>query len=167
MLICLKRIYNFWVIHASFVILPHVFTVIYIIYMIFMHFGGLTYWQDVQCQFPVFVVFLLQKVTSENILGIGQKFMGIFYWRNEDRSQKGDLRDVQSLGATPSRGPPVTRRWDPRGPFWTSAGPALLATVLICWIKNRRKFLSNSGNISRSNFLQQFQHKNRELALGN
>ena len=42
-LIRLKRIYNFWVIHASFVILPHVLTVIYII---FMHFVRLTYWQD-------------------------------------------------------------------------------------------------------------------------
>ena len=35
-----KRIYNFLVIHASFVMLSHVFTVIYII---FMHFVGLTY----------------------------------------------------------------------------------------------------------------------------
>ena len=39
-MIRLKRIYNFLVIHASFVILSHVFTVIYVI---FMHFVGLTY----------------------------------------------------------------------------------------------------------------------------
>ena len=69
-------------------------------------------------------------------------------------------------GATCSRGLPLGRGWYPRGAFWASAGPALLALVLICPIKNRRKFLSNSENISRSNFLQQFQHKNRELALG-
>ena len=40
MLIRVKRIYNFLVIHASFVILSHVFTDIYII---FMHFFVLTY----------------------------------------------------------------------------------------------------------------------------
>ena len=43
---------------------------------------------------------------------------------------------------------------------------ALLDTVFICPIKNCRKFSSNSKNISRSNFLQQKQHKNRELVLG-
>ena len=54
----------------------HMFSLSY--YIIFMHFVGLTYWQDAQCQFPVFVLILLQKVTSENILGIGQKFTTIF-----------------------------------------------------------------------------------------
>ena len=48
-------------------------------YIILRHFIELTYWQDAQCQFPVFVMFLLQKVTSENILGIGRKFTGIFF----------------------------------------------------------------------------------------
>ena len=70
-------------------------------------------------------------------------------------------------GCPRSKGDPRPRATcHPRGPFWTSAGPALLAPVLIYPIKNCRKFLSNSDNISRSNFLQQFQHKNRELALG-
>ena len=76
MLIRFKRIYNFWVMHASFVLVSHVFTVIYII---FMHFIGLTYWQDAKCQFPVCAVFLFQKFTSGNILGTRWKFWRIFY----------------------------------------------------------------------------------------
>ena len=39
---------------------------------------------------PCFCADLLQKVTSGNILEIGQKFTTIFYWTNEDRSQKAD-----------------------------------------------------------------------------
>ena len=38
--------------------------------------------------------------------------------------------------------------------LWASPGVALMALVLISSIKNHRKFLSNSENISRSNFLQ-------------
>ena len=89
MLICLKRIYNFRVIHASFVILSHVFTVIYII---FMYFVGLTYCQDAQCQFPVFDVLLFQKFTSENIRGFGPNFTEIIFTPRRRRSPKGGTR---------------------------------------------------------------------------
>ena len=74
-------------------------------YIIFMHFVGLTYWQDAQCQFPVYVQILLQKVTSGNILGIGRKFMGIFYWINDDRSQKGGPGGSPQVTATTSPWP--------------------------------------------------------------
>ena len=48
-------------------------------------------------------MFLLQKVTSGNILGIGRKFTTIFYSINKDRSQKGDPgRDPQPRGGSHS-----------------------------------------------------------------
>ena len=47
------------------------------------------------------MLILLQKLTSENILGIGRKFTMIFYWTNKDRSQKGDPgRDPQPWGGS-------------------------------------------------------------------
>ena len=61
---------------------------------------------------------------------------------------------------------PSHQRVGPAPRLWVSPGVALLAPVLISPIKNCRKFLSNSENIPRSNFLQQNQHKNRELRLG-
>ena len=54
----------------------HMFLLSY--YIIFRYFIGLIYWQDAQCQFPFFVLFLLQKVISRNILGIGWKFTMVF-----------------------------------------------------------------------------------------
>ena len=62
--------------------------------------------------------------------------------------------------------PHLDPRWEPIPILWASPRVALLAPFLISSIKNLREFSSNSENISRSNFLQQFQHKNRELALG-
>ena len=62
--------------------------------------------------------------------------------------------------------PPLDPRLGPAPGLWVPPGVALPALVLISSIKNRRKFSSYSENISRSNFLQQNQHKNRELALG-
>ena len=86
----------------------HMFLISY--YIILRNFIELTYWQDAQCQFPVFALFFLQKVTSGNILGIGWKFTGIFYWTNEDRSQKG------SPGGSPqARGDPQPRAGGGRG----------------------------------------------------
>ena len=38
----------------------HMFLLSY--YIIFMHFVGLTCWQDAKCQFPIFVGFLFQKI---------------------------------------------------------------------------------------------------------
>ena len=88
-------------IHASFVILSHIFTVNYVI---FMHFDGLTYIQDAKYQFSVFAVFLFQKFTFENILGIGSKFTGIIFTPIRRRSLKG------SLGGDPrGRGAPLPR----------------------------------------------------------
>ena len=88
---------------------------------------------------------------------LGQKG---FYWRR--RGPRGCSR---------SRGGPHPRvQVGPRMPvapgLWVPPGVALLPPVLIFSIKNRRKFSSNSENIFRSNFLQQNQHNNRELALG-
>ena len=107
-LIRLKRIYNFWVIHASFVILSHVFTINYII---FMHFVGLTYWQDVQCQFPVFAVFLFQKFTSGNILGSRWKFTGNFYLPTMKYQSEGEPEGRP----TGQRRPPAAAQGPPAG----------------------------------------------------
>ena len=77
----------------------HMFFLSY--YIILRHFIGLTYWKYAQCHFSVFVLFLLQKVTSGNILGFGRKFMTIFYSRNEEGRQKGDPgRDPQPWGGS-------------------------------------------------------------------
>ena len=70
-----KRIYNFSVIHANFVILSHVFTINYII---FMNFIGLTYWQDAKCQFPVFAIFVFQKSHNKKYRRIALKIYGDF-----------------------------------------------------------------------------------------
>ena len=69
-------------------------------------------------------LFLLQKVTSRNILGTGRKFTTIFYWGNKDRSQKVDPgRDPQPRGGSHPRvtggprPPPVPALWGtPRSP---------------------------------------------------
>ena len=50
--------------------------------------------------------------------------------------------------------------------LWVAPQVALLAPVIICPVKNRRKFSSNSENISRSDFLKYKNSENRELALG-
>ena len=107
----------------------HMFLLSY--YIIFMHFVGLTYWQDAQCQFPVFVLILLQKVTSGNILGIGRKFTMIFYWRNKDQSQKGDPGwDTQPRGGShqrvrggPRLPPACAPRRPPRDSLWPQNHP--------------------------------------------
>ena len=61
--------------------------------------------------------------------------------------------------------PPSLPRVGPAPGLWVPPRVALLAPVLISSIKNHHKFSSNFENISISNFLQQNQHKNRELAL--
>ena len=142
----------------------HMFLLSY--YIILRHFIGLTYWQDAQCQFPDFVLFLLRKVTSGNILGITRKFTTIFYWGNEDGSQKGDPgRDPQPRGGSHLRVQGGPRPGVAPG-LCGSTEAVLRAPVFICSIKNPRKFSSNFENISRSNFLQEKHDKNRELALG-
>ena len=99
---------------------------------------------------------ILKNHPEGRVFCIGNDFIGV----------GGDRGGSRGAGATCGRGLPLGRGWYPRGAFWVSAGHALLAPVLICPIKNRRKVSSNSENISRSNFLQQKQDKNRELALG-
>ena len=80
--------------------------------------------------------------------------------------QKGVVRvSPRGRGSPPPR-PPLDLRVGPAPGLWVPPVDALLAAVLISSIKNLRKFSSNSENISRSNFLQQNQHKNRKLALG-
>ena len=76
---------------------------------------------------------------------------------------RGGLQGAQAGGG---RGPPLTRGWDPPLGCGSLPGSPFWLWFLISSIKNRRKFASNLENISRSNFLQQFQHKNRELTLG-
>ena len=80
----------------------HMFLLSY--YIIFMYFVGLTYWQDAQCQFPVFVLILLQKVTSGNILVIGRKFTMIFYCKMKTGAKRAAQGEAHRLGATPSHG---------------------------------------------------------------
>ena len=113
-----------------------------------------------------FVLFLLQKDTSGNILGIGRKFTMIFYSRNEEGSQKGDPgRNPQPWGGSHPR-PRVGPRQE-AVPALSVASGAPLRTPSSSWRKNNpRKFRSNSENISRSKFLKQKDSKNRELALG-
>ena len=43
-----------------------------------MHFVGLTYRQDAQCQFPVFVVFVFQKIHHMKYRRIELKIYGDF-----------------------------------------------------------------------------------------
>ena len=68
-------------------------------------------------------LFLLQKVTSGNILGIGRKFTGIFYRTNEDRCPKDSFRGPTQGRATPAMAPldprvrPAPALWDK---FWGS-----------------------------------------------
>ena len=51
---------------------------------------------------------------------------------------------------------PTCHPWvGPAPGLWVPPRVTLLAPILISPIKNHRKFLSNSENISRSNFLQQ------------
>ena len=74
---------------------------------------------------PFFVMFLLQNVNSGNILGIGQKFMTIFYWTNKERSQKGDPGGAQPSGGShlrvtggPRPPPACAPRRPPRDALW-------------------------------------------------
>ena len=68
-------------------------------------------------------------------------------------------------GRAPPAGPGgPTARGRP-GP-WVSPQDALWSSASFYRIKNRRKLLSNSENIFRSNFSEIENSKNRELALG-
>ena len=84
MLIRLWRIYNLRVIHASFALLSHVFTIIYII---FKHFVGLTYWQDAQCQFPVFTVFYSENLLMEISSELDENLLELLLRQDEDKDQ--------------------------------------------------------------------------------
>ena len=96
----------------------------------------------------------------ENPSGVRVFSSGVIY------RPKGVARGSPRGRGGPRPRPPSHPRVGPAPGLWVPPGVALLAPVLISSIKNRRKFSSNSENISRSNFLQQNQHKNRELALG-
>ena len=88
-----------------------------------MHFVGLTYWQDAQCQFPVFAVFVFQKITFGNIFGIGRKFTANFYAKEYTTTLKGDLGCTQGLGTAPNRSPTRRSGWDPPLPPRHLLGP--------------------------------------------
>ena len=96
----------------------------------------------------------------ENPSGVRVFSSGMIYRRR--RASEG----VPEGQGRPAAAAPLDPRVGPAPGLWASPGVALLAPVLISSIKNPRKFSSNSENISRSNFLKQKQHKNRELALG-
>ena len=96
----------------------------------------------------------------ENPSGVRVFSMGMIY------RPKGVMRGSPRGRDGPRPRPPFYPRVGPALGLWVPPGVALLATLLISSIKNRRKFSSNSENISRSNFLQQKHGKNRELALG-
>ena len=87
----------------------HMFLLSY--HIIFMHFFGLTYWQDAQCQFPVFTVFVFQKFTSENILGIGRKFTGIILCQDEVGVRRAASEATHRAQAASCRGLGGTCPW--------------------------------------------------------
>ena len=103
----LKRIYNFLVIHASFVLLSHVFTVNYII---FMHFVRLTYWQDAKLSFCFRN--LLLEIFSER----AANFYGFFTRQDDDRVKRAALEESHRAGATCGRGLPLGRGRSPPAP---------------------------------------------------
>ena len=76
MLIRVKRIYNFLLIHASFVMFSHVSTILLHHFYAFCRTNLLT-----RCLVPVsyFDVFSFQKLTTGNVLGMCWKFTRIFY----------------------------------------------------------------------------------------
>ena len=122
MLIRLKRINNFWVIHASFVILSHIFTINYII---FMHFVGLTYWQDAKCQFPVIAVFVFQKSHNRKYRRIALKIYGEFLCKIRHHHVEGQPGGPpRGQGWPPAAGPPRGAGGTRPYPLGTSTAPS-------------------------------------------
>ena len=94
----------------------HMFLLSY--YIILRNFIG----QTIEKMLSASFLFLLQKVTSGNIIGTGQKFTGIFYRTNEDRSPKDSSRGPQRPGAAPGGGLGPIRGWDPPLPCGAPLG---------------------------------------------
>ena len=88
-LIRVKRIYNFWVIHANFVMFSHVSITISNHFYVFC-------WTNLLTRCPVPVSFLpvlyFRKCTTGIIVGITWKFTDIFYAKEYSWRPKGSLR---------------------------------------------------------------------------
>ena len=113
-MIRLKRIYNFLVIHASLVILSHVFTVIYII---FMHFVGLTIDKMPSASFLFLLSFRFLKFTYGNISELDQNLRGLFFRQDEDGVRRGAPEATLREGTASCHGPTLGRGWDPSLPL--------------------------------------------------
>ena len=92
-LIRCKRIYNFWCSMLVFYPMP------YCLCMLSMHlpsflgwFHTLTYWQDAPGQLLFFVVFLFQKSSEGNILGMGWKSTEIKFYPQRRSTPKENRR---------------------------------------------------------------------------
>ena len=59
-LICLRRIYNFWLFHANLLQLPYTFWQLFILFL------GLTYWSSGQCQSLPVACFLFRRNPISN-----------------------------------------------------------------------------------------------------
>ena len=94
--------------HANFVMLSHVFIII-------SHHFYAFFWPNLltRCPVPVpvFAVFVFQKFTSGNILGIGRKFTKIFLCEIRQLKTKGQPR----RRTTGHRRPPAVAQCGPAG----------------------------------------------------
>ena len=87
----LQCIYNFC---CSMLILYHFAHVLYAFYCIYLRFLWLTYYQDAQCQFPIFCCFLFLKSYTGNILGIARDenprpYIAVTYTDTEGETEGG------------------------------------------------------------------------------
>ena len=92
--------------------------VLYTLYVIFMHFPALTYWQDAEEPVVVFCCFWFQKSYKGNILGIGRNQRPGSYFSTKLPEDRKDYEVGRRGAATPG----------PRGQGWGLA--ALLCGAL-------------------------------------
>ena len=81
-----SNVYLFF--YWSMLILCHCHMFLLSYFIIFRHFIGLTYWQDAQCQFPVFDVFYFRKSISGNISELHQNLRRFFIPHDEAKYQR-------------------------------------------------------------------------------
>ena len=81
------------------------------------HFIVLTYWQDAQCQFPVFCYFVFQKILFGKSPQNWLKIYGITFMKTRRRSPEGSLRGHLGTPARGSRVGPALPLLGPFGPF--------------------------------------------------
>ena len=120
-IIRVKSIYNFLLIHASFVMLSHVFIIILHYFYVFCRTNLLTrYLVPVSC-FCCFCISenLLLEIFSE----LDENFRGIFIQWKAPGHQRGAWGATHRPGAAPCRDPRAARGWDPPLPCGHPLGP--------------------------------------------